>query len=127
MRDELGKALLEQLGPAPGSLEPYRRKVAAMIEKRERDVRRDRWVTGIVWATVVLLATSFNLVAGFRYDFVGPMKGLWLAVQACFWLLFGAVLLLRHFAVRNHVELLKELKGLEMRVIEIQEHLARTR
>jgi undecaprenyl pyrophosphate phosphatase UppP len=121
--DDLRNAFLEQAVPDPGTVDAYRRKVKAMIEEKERRLRREHIMTAVIWVMVVLLSTLFLVVAGMRYE--GQIKGLELSIQACFWFLFGAVLLLRHLMARNHVAVLKELKGLEMRVIEIQETLGR--
>jgi hypothetical protein len=73
----------------------------------------------VIWVMIVLLSTTLLGVGGMRYE--GQIKGVELAVQACFWFLFGAVFLLRHMASRDQVAVLKELKGLEMRILEIQE------
>ncbi len=49
------------------------------------------------------------------------MQGLWFSILACFWFLFGAVFLLKYFISRHNLETLKELKGLELRLLEIQQ------
>jgi hypothetical protein len=50
-------------------------------------------------------------------------RGLWFGVLACFWLLVGAVELLKHFINRARVDVLREVKGLELRILELQEQL----
>ncbi|HEY2585242.1 MAG TPA: hypothetical protein VGI81_05715 [Tepidisphaeraceae bacterium] len=49
--------------------------------------------------------------------------GVWFGVLACFWFLFGAVELLKHFINRARVDVLREVKGLELRILELQEQL----
>jgi len=121
--EQLRRAFLERAAPDPKGAREYRRKVEAMIQEKERRLRREYWMTGTMWVLIVLMSTVFNYISVSRFE--GQIKGVWFAVQACFWLLFGAVFLLRHFIMRSRVEMLKELKGIEMRVIEIQERLGK--
>lgn len=113
--------LLAKPAPQPSKLEAYRKEVEAMIEEKERRLQREKTVSGLMWLFVVALATTFLLIGGFR----GGEIRLWFGIQACFWFLFGAVFLLRTFLNRNRVEFLKEIRGLEVRVLELQEKLGK--
>jgi predicted small integral membrane protein len=73
--------------------------------------------------TALLVAITLMVVGGLWFD--GQLKQVWLGVNACFWLVFASVMAFNHLLARNRVEMLKELKGLEMRVIEIQQRLGK--
>jgi hypothetical protein len=121
--EQLRRAFLERAAPDPKGAQEYRRKVEAMIQERERWLRQEHRMTVVVGMLLVLVSTALLLVGGLWFE--GQLKGVWLGVNACFWFLFAAMLMLRHTMVRHRVELLKELKGIEMRVIEIQERLGK--
>ncbi len=53
------------------------------------------------------------------------MKQVWLGVNACFLLVFASVIVFNQLVNSSHVKVLKELKGIEMRVIEIQQRLGK--
>jgi hypothetical protein len=111
--------LLAEGGPAAGCLDGYRKEVNAMIEKQQEVLERQRWVTSFMWIFLVILCTIFLVVGGY----MGGEERLWFGILACFWLLFGAVFLLRYFLDRNRLELLKEIKALEVRVLELTEKI----
>ena len=119
--DVLREALLAQAAPRADRLEAYRKEVRAMIEKKERHLARERRITSWMWVYLVLLCTTFLVLAGFREG----EDRLWLGIQPCFWLLFGVVFVLRYFLNRNRVELLKEVKGLEVRVAELADRIGK--
>jgi hypothetical protein len=121
MSDErLRRALLER-APDPGAAQAYRRKVEAMIQEKQRRLRRREW--GNVVGFFAALATSITLmiVGGVWYD--GQLKQVWLGVNACFLLVFASVIVFNQLLNWSHVAMLKEIKGIEMRVIEIQQRL----
>jgi hypothetical protein len=71
---------------------------------------------------VVVLGTGFLLLGGLRGD-VSP--GAWLGLFACFLLIGSAVELVKYFINRSRLELLKEMKGIELQLLEIKQHLQR--
>jgi hypothetical protein len=116
----LGERLLAQLGPDRDRLARYRTEVDAMLEKNERTLRRQKWYAGAYWIFVVLLGTAFFVLGGRLGD---TPRGVWLGLFACFLLIAAAVELMKYFINRSRVEVLKEVKGLELRVVELQEQL----
>jgi hypothetical protein len=119
MRDRLLSRL-----PQPENLADYRKEVAALIEKNEKTLRRQKWYSGAIWGWLVLLGTAFFLMVGQHPE---KPKAAWLAAYmgsfACFFLIAGAVELLKYFINRNRVELLKETKQVQLQVLELHELL----
>jgi hypothetical protein len=119
-RDErVRNGLLAQVAPEPARLQAYRMEVQAMIEQKARALRRERWVSSSMWIVLVVLATVFLFLGAQRE---GDIR-LWFGIQACFWFLFGAVFVLRYFLNRNRLELLTEIKGIELRVAELAQRM----
>jgi hypothetical protein len=94
--------------------------VAALLEKNEKRLRRDKFGVGALWLYLVALATVFLWMGGQR---LSTPKGPWFGCLACFLLIFGAVELLKHFINRARVELLKETKQVQLQVLELHELL----
>jgi len=112
--------LLAQESFAPEK-QKYHKEVEKMLEKQIRAHRRERIITGPLWIYIVLLCTIFITVGGFTAD---PTKKLWFGILACFWLLFGVVFILRYFINHNRIEILKELKAIQLRIEELHEKIA---
>ena len=49
--------------------------------------------------------------------------GVWLGFVVCFSLICAGIELVKYYIMRTRVELLKEVKGLELQLLEIKEHL----
>lgn len=110
------EGLLSKL-PQPSGLAEYRREVAALIEKNERGLKRDKWGAGATWLFVVILSAALMWGAGGAGN---TTKAAWLGTMACFWLIFGAVELLKYFINRTRVELLKETKQVQLQILELR-------
>jgi hypothetical protein len=119
---DLRSNLLSQQQPSGVRLEAYRKEVAAMLDQNEVSLRRERKFTGIMWVYLVLLCTGFMVIGGLRPN---TSLGVWFGVMAVFWLLFGAVFLLKYFINQTRVETLKEVKKVELEVMELKELLSR--
>ena len=91
-----------------------------MLEKNEKVLRRQKWYSGAIWIYAVALTTTFLLLAGWLGK--TPMGVLW-GMMASLLLIAAAVELLKYFINRSRVELLKEMKGLEVQLLEIKEQL----
>jgi hypothetical protein len=120
--DNLRDRLLAEHAPDPGRLTAYRKEVQTMLEQHERVLRREQWVTGVFWVYVVLVATAFLVLSGF---WPGAPDRAWFSMLGSLGILVvaGAAGLVRHFGHRSHVAVLKELKQLELRVLELQEQV----
>jgi hypothetical protein len=109
--------LLAQQAASP-KLDQYRKEMTAMLEQMERKLRLEKWFVGSLWIFLVVTSVSMLLAGG---QYIDSPKGTWFAIMACIWLLYGAVELLKHFMNRYRVELLKEIKHVELEVRELRE------
>ena len=121
--DELRRVLTESAGPDPGAAQDYRRKVDAMIQEKERWLRRGAWAAGVGYSAALLVAITLMVAGGLWFD--GQLKAVWLGVNACFYLVVASGIAFSHMLAKTRVEMLKELKGIEMRMIEIQQRLGK--
>lgn len=121
MSDErLRRALLER-APDPAANEQYRRKVEAMIQEKERRLRRATWGNMVGYVSCLLTAIVLMVGAGVWYD--GQLKQIWLGVTACFVLVVASVIQINHLVNWSRLHTEKDLKAIEMRLLEIQQRL----
>jgi hypothetical protein len=120
LKARLRESLLAQQAPDPARLTQYRKEIQMTLEQNERGLRRERRFIIPVWLFLVATCTGFLIIGGTHAT--TPL-GVWFGVLACFWFLFGSVELLKHFINRARVDVLREVKGLELRVLELQEQL----
>jgi hypothetical protein len=118
--EPLRERLLAQFEPDREKLATYRKEVQAMLEKNERTLRLQKWYAGSIWIFVIFVGTGFLFLGGLRGD---TPVGAWLGIFACFVLIGAAVELVKYFINRSRVEVLKEVKGLELHLLEIKERL----
>jgi hypothetical protein len=114
--------LLAHQAPAPDQLLKHRKEMQTMLERNERGLRREKWVTGILWLYAVAFTTAFLMVSGMWHT---TPERVWFSMLAMvgFIDLFGAIEIVKLFVNRSRVEVLKEVKQLEMQVLELQELL----
>lgn len=113
--DSLRERLLARL-PQPGNQAAYQAEVAAALEKNEKRFRYEkRFVTGL-WIFSVALSTAFLMLGG---QHVNTNVGLYFGIWACFVLIYPSVEILKHFINRSRVEVLKEVKQLQLQVLEL--------
>lgn len=120
----LRERLLAQWEPVHDKLATYRKEVEAMLAKNECTLRRQKWYAGAIWMFVVFMGTAFLLLGSLRGD---TPVGAWLGIFACFLMIGPAVEMVKYFINRSRVEMLKEVKGLEMQLLEIKEQLRQLR
>lgn len=128
-RDSLRDRLLAQHVPQAKKLDDYRKEVQAMLDRNEKLLRREKWYASVFWCAVVLGTTAFLVWMGTSTaDWMGAKIAAVVSTGAMllFMLLAASVELLKHFLNRARVELLKEVKGVEMQLLELRETL-RTR
>jgi len=121
--EDLRRVFLDNAAADLSAAHDYRRKVEAMIQEKERWLRRGTWASGAGYVSALLTAIVLMVAGGVWFD--GQLKGVWLGVNACFCLVFASVTLFSYLFAKHRVEMLKELKGIEMRVIEIQQRLGK--
>lgn len=101
--------------------ERYRKEVDKMLDKQIGSIKREKRITYPMWIYITILCTLFLLIGGFTSD---PTKKLWFGILACFWLLFGAVLILRYFINYSRLEIMKEIKRIQLQIEELREKIA---
>jgi hypothetical protein len=132
--DPQSETLRNQLLDAAAERSPrytqYQQEVKTMLSNLEARVRFERWMVIPQWIFVVLLTTAFMLIGG--YPILGghhidkaPL-GLWFCIQAVFWLLLGTVFLLGLRFSQLKLDLLTEIKRVEVAVLEVKESLAKS-
>jgi hypothetical protein len=119
--DRLRNDLLGQWQPTGLSYLNYRKEVETMIANQEKSLQREKRYTTAIWIYVVLLTTSF--MAGSGLLMFHNIEGTWIAVSAVFWLLFGAVFFFIHQINKTRIEVIKEIKGVELRLAALEERL----
>jgi len=118
----IGQRLLSRL-PQPSNMAAYREEVASLLAKNEKTLRRNKGTVVRVWIFVVIVAAPFLWLAGVHFN---TPQGNWFLGLACFWVLFGAVEVVKYVVQQNRVELLKELKQTQLQVLELHGLLAKS-
>ena len=112
--------LLEQHVPEPSRLATYREEVRVMLEKNQRNLRRQAIFASVMWVFIVLTTTAYLVISGFSNP--PPERGWMIGLATCaVVMLGGAVELVKLFVNSSRVELLKELKRLELEILELKE------
>jgi hypothetical protein len=114
--ENLRDRLLARL-PQPENLRAYRDEVASALARNEEAFRREKWGVGALWIFAVGLSTVFLWLGAHRLD---TPKGPWFGILACFVLLYPLAEVLKHFINRSRVEILKEVKQVQLQVLELQ-------
>jgi hypothetical protein len=119
---EFRRQLLGQMSPEPDRLNQYRKEMAKMIEENERGLRFERRFAAVLWLYGVAIFTAYLLMSGFYHP---TPERVWMVglVSIGSVLFYGAIELVKHFINRSRVEVLKELKQLELRLLELDERL----
>ena len=91
-----------------------------MLSDLEKKVRIEGRIVAAQWIFLVVLTTSFMLIGGWKHE---TMTGMWFNMQGLFWFLFGAVFLLMHRFSQLNLAMLKEIKQVEVTVLELKESL----
>jgi len=121
--DNLRERLLARL-PQPANYAAYREGVAAKLSRHEKRLRFDRWATVFVWLFAVAFLLLISVWRG--ENWMATVHGR-AAVFFCIVLfIFGLAQVLGHAISRSHFDLLKEIKQLQLQVLELQASLNRT-
>ena len=119
MRDRLLSRL-----PQPENLAEYRQETAAFIQKNEKTLRRQKWQAGAIWIWVVLLGTVLLMLCWRLAEKPGNAgRVAYIGTAVLFFLIAGAVELLKYFISHARLELLKETKQVQLQVLELQSML----
>jgi hypothetical protein len=110
--------LLARLSPSQEKLSRYREEVQVMLAQQEKWLRWQAWYAGGIWVMVVVMGTAFLFLGASRGD--APV-GFYPVMTALFLLIGSAVGLGSVCLNRVRLELLKEIKGLELQIRELKE------
>jgi hypothetical protein len=119
--DRLRDRLLGQWEPSRSAYLTYRKEIETMLENQEKALRREKRFTTVMWIYLVLLTTI--LLTGSGVLMFHRIEGTYVAVTAVFWFLFGAVFLLSHLINKSRFEVIKEIKGIELRLAALEGQL----
>ena len=121
-RENIGELLLSRL-PRPANLEAYEREVTSLLAKNEKSLRQNKWTVVRVWIFVAAVSAPFLWMAGLHFN---TPQGNWFLGLACFWVLFGAVEVVKYVVQQGRVELLKEMKQIQIQVLELRAVLGKS-
>jgi hypothetical protein len=116
--NELKGRLLAQFEPDRDRLARYRKEVEAMLEQQERSLDRQKWYAGVYWVYAVVLAAVFLVLGAER---AGAPVWFWTTAMGLVLLIGGAVEMVKYVVNRARLELLREIKALELQVREMRE------
>jgi len=117
--DSLRERLLGQYSPDPNKLATHRKETQAMLEREERRQRFYALYYAAIWIMLVVMGVAFAMVAGWSAD--QPTK-VYFTIGLTLMMLFlgGAVQLVGGFIGRARLEVTKDIKGLELRIMELE-------
>jgi hypothetical protein len=119
----IGELLLSRL-PRPANLAAYEEEVKSLLARNEKKLRQNKWTAVRMWIFVAAVSAPFLWMAGTNFD---TPQGNWFLGLTCFWVLFGAVEAAKYVGHQGRVELLKELKQIQLQVLEIHALLSKAR
>lgn len=117
----LRKRLLELNQPPHEKLILYHQETQAMLERMQRGLKREQWGMWALWIYAVLFVTAVIMIIGFR----GRTPELTVLGVAFMLVIYGAVEIVKHAVNRSRVEVLTELKQLQLQVLELEEQVGR--
>ena len=120
--DRLRDRLLGQWEPSRPSYVNYRKEVENMLAEQEKKLLREKRFTTVMWIYIVVLTTVLMTGSGLLMSH--KIEGTLIAVSAVWWLLFGAVFFFIHQINKSRFEVIKEIKGVELRLAALEERLA---
>jgi hypothetical protein len=114
--ESLRDILLARL-PQPENLTAFREEVAAGLAKREKRLSWEKWLARALWIYVL----GFGLVCFYRGEkwLVTP-NGHKLEFASLILFIVGVMQLLKYFTLLSRVEILKEVKQVQLQVLELQ-------
>ena len=120
--ESMGELLLSRL-PRPANLPAYQEEMRSLLEKNEKTLRQNKWTVRRVWIFVIAVSIPCLWMAGAHFN---TPQGNWFLGIVCFWVLFGAIEIAKYGHNQARVELLKELKHVQLQVLEVQALLTKS-
>jgi len=115
-RSEAIRELLLSRLPQPANLAAYQEEVSSLLAENERKLRRNKWTVVRVWIFVVAVSGPFLWIAGQHFN---TPQGNWFLGLVAFWVLFGAVEIAKYVGHQGRVEVLKELKQIQLQILQL--------
>jgi hypothetical protein len=112
---ELADRLLALPRPAEDKLSRYRKETAMLIEHERKRLKFEMIVAAVLWLFLVALIVPWLMVAS-HYPLTPPR--VWFGFALMFMALYGAMEMIKAFISRARVDLLKEIKEAELRLLE---------
>jgi len=119
--ENIRRRLLSHL-PQPANLDAYREEMASLLKKKEKELRREKRVVIELWVFAIVVSIPFLWMGAQRMDTV---MGPYFMGCAGFWFLFALVYFVAHSINRSKVDILKEVKQVQVQVLEIQALLSK--
>ena len=113
--ESIGELLLSRL-PQSANLAAYQKEVMSLLAENEKKLRRNKWTVVRVWTFVVLISVPFLWMAGAHFN---TAEGNWFLGLVGFWVLFGAIEIAKYEHKQGRVELLKELKQVQLQILQL--------
>jgi hypothetical protein len=113
--ESISELLLSRL-PQSANLEAYQKEVTSLLAENEKKRRRNKWTVVRVWIFVVVVSAPFLWMAGTHFN---TAEGNWFLGLVGFWVLFGAIEIAKYEYKQGRVELLKELKLVQLQILQL--------
>ena len=113
--ESISQLLLSRL-PQPANLAAYQKEVASLLAENEKKLRGNKWTVVRVWIFVVLVSVPFLWMAGTHFN---TAEGNWFLGLVGFWVLFGAVEIAKYEHNQGRVQLLKEIKLVQLQILQL--------
>ncbi|HWX56121.1 MAG TPA: hypothetical protein VN176_16145 [Verrucomicrobiae bacterium] len=115
-RSEAVSELLLSRLPQPANRAAYQEEVKSLLAKNEKTLRQHQWTVRRIWIFVIAVSLPCLAVAGANY---GKPQGNWFMNSVYFWVLFGAIEIAKYHQNQGRVELLKELKQIQLQILDL--------
>jgi len=113
--ESISELLLSRL-PQPANLAAYQREMTALLAENEKRLRRSKWTVVRVWIFVVVVSAPFLWMAGTHFN---TAEGNWFLGLVGLWVLLGAIEIAKYEHKQGRVELLKELKLVQLQILQL--------
>lgn len=113
--ESISELLLSRL-PQPANLAAYQQEVASLLAKNDEALRRSKSTVTRMWVFVIITSVPCLVAAGANY---GVPAGNWFMGFVYFWVLLGAVEVGKYEAGKNKVDLLKEMKQIQLQILQL--------
>lgn len=113
--ESISERLLSRL-PRPANMAAYQEEVTSLLAENENKLRRNKWTVVRVWIFVCVVSVPALWMAGANFN---TAAGNWFLGGVGFWVLFGAIEVAKYEQNQTRVELLKELKQVQLQILEL--------